>query len=114
MGALAAGFTVFVVVMNKYIVDNNVERIEGLTAIATSIATLGLLPALYQVLKNCYKILTINPNANDEVLGKYEELLFFVQKLKEQLKTNGFIVFTLRNGHTATIANDMFNTLKIS
>jgi len=113
-GALAAGFTVFVVVMNKYLGDNNIERIEGLTAIATSIATLGLLPAWYQVLKNCYKILTTNPNANDENLCKYEELLFFVQELKEQLKTNGFIVFTLRNGHTATIPNDWFNTVKFS
>ena len=60
------------------------------------------------------KIRKRNPNANDETLGKCEELLLFVQKLKEQLKANGFIAFTLRNGHTATITNDMFNTLKIS
>lgn len=113
-GALAAFFTVFLVVMNKYIVDNDVERIEGFIGIATSIATLGLLPALYQVFKNCYKVLTINPNVNIGDLAKYEELLLFVQKLKDQLKTNGFISFTFQNGHTATIANDIVNTLRIS
>ena len=50
----------------------------------------------------------------DENLDKYEELLSFVQKLKEQLKTNGSITLTLRDGNTATINNDMFNTVRFS
>jgi len=53
-------------------------------------------------------------NASNENLGKYEELLSFVQRLKEQLKTNGFIALTLRNGNTATVNNDMFNTVSFS
>jgi hypothetical protein len=51
---------------------------------------------------------------SDENLDKYEELLSYVQKLKEQLKTNGSITLTLRNGNTATVNNDMFNTVRFS
>lgn len=107
-GALAVGLTAFVVITNKYIGDNTIENsvsnLEGLNAIAV----LSLLPVSYQVLKNCYKILTINPHESNQNLGKYEELLSFVQELKEQLKTNGFIALTLHNGNTVTINNDMF------
>ena len=110
-GALAAGLMAFILV-NQGIgcIGGSASTIENIRGFAA----LGLIFASYQTVKNCYKILTINPNANAEALGKYEELLLFVQKLKEQLKINGFIAFTFRNGHTATIANDMFNTVKIS
>lgn len=113
-GAWAVGLTVLIVITTKYIGDNTigneVSYLDGLNAIAS----LGLLPVSYQVLKNSYKILTINPDACNQYLNKYEELLAFVQKLKEQLKTNGFIALTLRNGNTATIKNDRFNTVTFS
>jgi hypothetical protein len=51
---------------------------------------------------------------SNENLDKYQELLSFVQKIKEQLKTNGFITLTLRSGNTATINNDTFNTVRFS
>lgn len=110
-GALAVGLMAFIFV-NESIgyIGGSASAIEYIRGFAA----MGLILASYQTVKNCYKVLTINPNANDETLGKCEELLLFVQKLKEQLKANGFIAFTLRNGHTATITNDMFNTLKIS
>jgi len=113
-GALAVGLTAFVVITNKYIGDNNIGNKVFTIEFLNAIATLGLFPVSYQVLKNCYKILTTNPRASDENLDKYEELLSFVQKLKEQLKTNGSITLTLRNGNTATINNDMFNTVRFS
>lgn len=104
--AWAIGLIAFVVITNKYIgdknIDNKVSNLEGLNAIAS----LGLLPVSYQVLKNCYKILTINPNACNQYLDNYEELLAFVQKLKAQLETNGFIAFKLTNGCIATLKDN--------
>jgi hypothetical protein len=105
-GALALGLTAFVVITNKYIGDPNIESKVSSLEFLSAIATLGLLPVSYQVLKNCYKVLTINPNASTENLDKYEELLSFVQKLKEQLETNGFINFELNNGRTATLKDN--------
>ncbi len=105
--AWAIGLTTLVVITNKYIdktnIGNNVASLEFLNAIAT----LGLLPVSYQILKNCYKILTIRPNACNQDLYKYEELLAFVQKLKAQLETDGFITFELKNGRTATLKDNM-------
>ncbi len=110
-GALAAGLMAFIFV-NQCIgcIGDSASTIEYIRGFAA----MGLILASYQTVKNCYKVLTTNSNTSNEHLGKYEELLLFVQELKEQLKTNGFIAVTLRNGHTATIANDMFNTVKIS
>ena len=109
--ALAIGLTAFIVITNKYIGTNNIENkvsnLEGLNATAV----LSLLPVSYYVLKNCYKVLTINHNANTDNLSKYEELLSFVQKLKNELKTYGSISITLRNGNIATIEN---NTVKFN
>lgn len=105
-GALATGLITFVIITNKYIdktnIGNKVSNLEGLNAIAT----LCLLPVSYKLLKNCYKILTIHPNACNHYLDKYEELLTFVQKLKAQLETNGSITFQLPNGRTATKLKD--------
>lgn len=105
-GAWAIGLIAFVVITNKYIGDTNIENkvsnLEGINAIAF----LGLFPVLYQVLKNCYKTLTINPNAYNQYLDKYEELLAFVQELKAQLETNGFIDFKLTNGCIATLKDN--------
>lgn len=104
--AWAIGLTL-VVITNKHIdktsIGNNVASLEFLNAIAT----LGLLPVSYQILKNCYKILTIRPNACNQDLYKCEELLAFVQKLKAQLETDGFITFELENGRTATLKDNM-------
>jgi len=104
--AWAIGLITLVVITNNYIdkanIENKVSNVEFLNAIAT----LGLLPVSYQILKNCYKILTINPNACNQYLDKYEELLAFVQTLKAQLETNGFITFELTNGRTATLKDN--------
>lgn len=99
--ALAVGLMAFVLYC-----DNNIENKVSSLEFLNAVATLGLLPVSYQVMKNCYKILTINPNACNQYLDKYEELLAFVQKLKAQLETNGFITFKLTNGRIATLKDN--------
>jgi len=49
---------------------------------------------------------SLSPNAYNQYLDKYEELLAFVQKLKEELETNGSITLELANGRTATFKDD--------
>ena len=105
--AWAIGLTL-VVITNKYIDKTNIgNKASNLVEFLNAIATLGLLPVSYQILKNCYKILTIRPNACNQDLYKYEELLAFVQKLKAQLETDGFIAFELKNGRIATLKDNM-------
>jgi hypothetical protein len=105
-GAWAIGLISLVVITNKYIPNTNTKnKVSNLEAL-NAVATLGLLPVSYKVLKNCYKILTIDPNDCNQYLCKYEELLAFVQKLKAQLETNGFITFELANGRTATLKDN--------
>jgi len=105
-GAWAIGLIALVVITNKYIdktnIGNEVSNLEGLNAIAT----LGLLPVSYKILKNGYKILTVRPNACNQDLDKYEELLAFVQKLKAQLEINKFITIELANGLSANLKDD--------
>ena len=98
-GAWVAGLMAACIISNKY----NAENING-------IAALGLIAVSCSMLKNSYKFLTVSPNASNDNLDKYEELLSFVQKLKEQLETDGSIAITLRNGNTATIKDHRFNT----
>ena len=98
-GAWAAGLMAVCIISNKY----NAENING-------IAGLGVIAVSCQMLKSGYKFLTVNPNASNDNLDKYEELLLFVQKLKEQLQANGSIVLALRNGNTATIKDHRFST----
>ena len=106
--AWAIGLMACVVITNKYIThgDENIANKVSSLEFLNAVATLGLLPVSYQVMKNCYKILTINPNACNQYLDKYEELLAFVQKLKAQLETNGFITFKLTNGRIATLKDN--------
>jgi len=102
-GALAVGLEAFIVLINKYaIIEDRASNLNFLKAMAS----LSLLPVSYYVLKNGYKLLTINPNASTQYLDKYEGLLAFVQKLKAQLETNGFITFQLANGRIATVQDN--------
>jgi len=101
------GLGTLVVIANKYIDKTNMGHEVSNLEFLKAIATLALLPVSYQILKNCYKILTIRPNACNQDLYKYEELLAFVQKLKAQLETDGFITFELKNGCTATVKENM-------
>jgi len=112
--AWAASLMAVVVITNKYIGDNNIGNKVSNVEFLNAVTTLGLLPVSCLVLKNCYKMLTINPNACNQYLDKYEGLLAFVQKLKAQLETDGFLVFKLRNGSIATVKNDVFNTVIFS
>lgn len=94
--ALTFGLMAFVAIAKKY---NELKYLHA-------IATLGLFPASYGALKGCYNVLATDPNACNQHVEKYEELLAFVQKLKAQLKENGFITFKLANGCTATLKDD--------
>lgn len=71
-----------------------------------TIATFGVLPASYRILNGCYKVLATDPNACNQYLERYEELLSFVQELKAQLQADGFITFKLTNGRVATLKNN--------
>lgn len=68
-----------------------------------SIAMLGAVPTLFKTLKGAYKVLTTDPNAYNQYLEKYEQLLAFVQNLKNELDVVGFITFKLPSGYTATV-----------
>lgn len=104
--AWAIGLIAFVAITNKYISNNNTENTVSNVEALNAVATLGLLPASYCVLNNSCKILTINPNACNQHLHKYEELLVFAQELKAQLEANGFIDFKLTDGRIATLKDN--------
>jgi len=106
--AWGIGLIACVVITNKYIThdDKNIANAMFGLELLNAVATLGLLPVSYKALKNCYKTLTIDANACNQYLDKYEELLAFVQKLKAQLETNKFITFKLKNGRIATLKDN--------
>lgn len=103
--ALATALIAFISVANRYItcddkiLDSKVSDLEGLHALAS----LGLLPASYTMLKNSYKVFFKDPNARNQYLHEYQDLLEFVQNLNSELKTDGCITFTLDNGNVATV-----------
>jgi len=120
--ALVASLIAFISVANRYItcddqkIGSKVSHLEGLHALAS----LSLIPISYTVLKNSYKVFTKDPNARNQYLHEYKDLLDFVQNLNFQLQTDGCIVFTLDNGNVATVQeHDMWpfspvQTLKFS
>lgn len=103
---VAVALIVFASVAQAYIPSDaknsnntNVSNAEGLY----SLAILGLIPALYIVLKNSYEVLTKNPRAHNQYLKEYQDLLEFVQNLIFELKEKSCISFTLDNGNLANI-----------
>lgn len=92
--------------ISSFIATNDVATEYNASELLDAIAMLGVLPASYRILNGCYKVLAIDPNACNQYLETYEELLSFVQKLKVQLEANGFITFKLTNGCIATLKNN--------
>jgi hypothetical protein len=82
---------------------NDLSKLDDLR----TIVSLALLPVSYQILKNCYKLLTIRPNDSNQYLDKYEELFAFVQKLKAELDKNKFITIELNSGLVASLKDDL-------
>lgn len=102
---LAVGLIAIVAVTNTYCSGddkNEKETVSNVEAL-NACAGLSLFPVLYKVLKDCYKVLTIDPNVYNKYLDEFEKLLTFVQELKTNLKTNGAISFKLANGRIATL-----------
>ena len=94
-----------VVITNKYCscddkqVKATVSNVEALNAFSC----LCLLPASYKALKDCYKVVTTDPNAYNKYLDEFQKLLTFLQELKIELKTNGALSFKLANKRIATL-----------
>jgi len=94
------GLLALVVVNNKYVTDDdNKKTLDGVLA-------LGLVPTSYKTLKGCYKVLATDPNACNQYLQEYEELLEFVQKLQAQFRVTGGMSFELDNGCIVTLTKE--------
>jgi len=107
---------VFSSILNKYVTHDDVGIKHKMShlELLQAITSLGIFYTSYEVLKGCYKVLTTDPNAYNQYLEKYEELLVFVQNLKIQLEANGYITFKLANGRIATLKSEksVFGLLK--
>lgn len=106
--AVLVGLIATVAITSKNITHNDKNKKNKVSNLEflSIIATFGCIPASYKVLKGCYKVVTIDPNASNQYLKKYEELLIFLQKIKLQLETSGCITFKLESGYTATIKDN--------
>jgi len=83
--------------------DNTVNKTVSNATALNSLAFLCLLPASYKLLKDCYAVLMIDPNAYNQYLDEYQKLLIFVKKLKIELKNTGALSFKLATGCKATV-----------
>jgi|GEM_PF-1504594 len=94
-----------VAITNKYCSsdDNTVNKTVSNATALNSLAFLCLLPASYKLLKDCYALLMIDPNAYNQYLDEYQKLLIFVKKLKIELKNTRALSFKLATGCIATL-----------
>ncbi len=92
--------------ISSFIATSAIAKQYNASELLDAIAILGVLPASYRILNGCYKVLATDPNACNQYLPRYEELLSFVQNLKVQLEADDFITFKLANGCIATLKNN--------
>lgn len=89
----------------SYMTDSPDSKNSNLEFI-NSLSSLGLIPSSYKLLKSSYNTITIYPQHKKKYLNKYEELLSYVQALKQELAINGCVVFELSNGLTAILEDN--------